>query len=90
VVRNHTRGPDDAKTLKDVKYQIGDFMDIAVMTGPEGGRGGQGRGGQGFGANRDRNGGGWRGGNQNRQQQGEAFGTFADNRRGGGYNDLRR
>ncbi|EWM23350.1 histone deacetylase complex subunit sap18 [Nannochloropsis gaditana] len=37
-VRNSGRSPEDAKTLRDCKYQIGDHLDIAVMD--EGGAGG--------------------------------------------------
>ena len=26
-----TDGPDDAKTLRDIKFQAGDYMDVAVL-----------------------------------------------------------
>jgi len=51
-VRNSGRSPEDAKTLRDCKYQIGDHLDIAVMdeggAGLRGYGGGGGRGGGGY------------------------------------------
>ena len=39
-VRNSNRSLDDNRTLRDLRFQVGDFLDIAILSDEGGGRGG--------------------------------------------------
>lgn len=88
------KGSDDAKALRDTKFQIGDYLDIAISRGGRrdnrgfGNRGGFG-GNRGFGNRGSFGGGGFggdrNGGDRDERRGGDRNGGDRDERRGGGF-----